>query len=259
MIDYHCHILPGIDDGPSTLDESIQMARLLSEAGFTSVYCTPHLIRNLYDASHADVQRSIKTLQAELDRKGIALRLLAGREYYLDNHCHEYLNDLMPLEGTRYLLIEIPSGSHQSMILDIITAIMRKGFIPMIAHPERCRILANHQSHKIPKSLGFFSRNTIRGRIEQEYSYYRIDLLDWLFGCECGFQCNVGSFAGMYGRSIREGAKRFWQQKVYTHYGTDAHSTEFLVKLTSEMRKTKSLTYSYLHSHRAGRLQAALI
>ncbi|NTV68219.1 MAG: phosphoesterase, partial [Chlorobaculum sp.] len=194
MTDYHCHILPGIDDGASTLDESIQMARLLAEAGFNSVHCTPHLIKHLYDASNAAVQRSIKELQAALDRKGIALKLLAGREYCMDNHFHEYLDDLMPLEGTRYLLIEIPSGSYQGMILETITAIRRKGLIPMIAHPERCRLLDEHQHHKIPKSLGFFRRNTIRGRIELEYSYQQIGLLDWLSGIECCFQGNVGSF-----------------------------------------------------------------
>lgn len=259
MIDYHCHILPGIDDGPSTLDESVQMARLLSEAGFTSVYCTPHRIWNLYDASNAAVQRAITSLQTELDRKGIALRLLAGREYCVDNHFHEYLDDLIPLEGTRFLLIEIPSGSRQSVVLEAMAAIMRKGFTPMIAHPERCRILTSHQHHKIPKSLGFFRRSTIRGRMELEYSYQHIDLLDWLLGCECGFQGNVGSFAGLYGRAIRDGAKHLWQQRLYTHFGTDAHSSEFLVKLTGELRKTKSLTSSCLKGlQRAGLAQAAL-
>lgn len=137
MIDYHCHLLPGIDDGPSTLDESIQMAKLLSESGFSSVYCTPHLIRHVHDASNTAVQQSLKELQAALDRRGIALRLQAGREYYMDNHFQKYLNDPMPLEGTRYLLIEIPSDSHEDMVLEIITAIRRKGLTPMIAHPER--------------------------------------------------------------------------------------------------------------------------
>ena len=235
------------------------MARLLAEAGFNSVHCTPHLIKHLYDASNATVQRSIRELQTALDRKGITLKLLAGREYCMDNHFHEYLDDLLPLEGTRYLLIEIPSGSYQGMILETITAIRRKGLIPMIAHPERCRLLDEHQNHKIPKSLGFFRRNTIRGRMALEYSYQQIGLLDWLSGIECGFQGNAGSFAGMAGRSAQESAKRFWQHKIYTHYGTDAHTPEFLEKLVRKIRDKKHLSFSWReHIYNAYCFQVAL-
>ena len=258
MVDYHAHLLPGLDDGPSTLDESIQMARLLAAAGFTTVYCTPHLIKDRYEATNAEVRQSVKELQTALDRRGIALRLLAAREYFMDNHFHEYLNDPMPLEGTRYLLIEIPSDSHEEMVLEIITSIRRKGLTPMIAHPERCQMLTSHRNHKIPKSLGFFRRNTIRGRLELEYSYQHRELLDWLSGFECGFQGNAGSFAGMYGRPIQERAKHFWQQSVYTHFGTDAHSPEFLVKLASKIRKNKSLASLYPH-HKSGQIQTAVV
>ncbi len=259
MTDYHCHILPGVDDGSSSLDESIQMARLLVEAGFNSVHCTPHLIKNLYDASNATVLRSIRELQTALNRKGIALKLLAGREYCMDNHFHEYLDDLLPLEGTRYLLIEIPSGSYQGMILETVTAIRHKGYIPMIAHPERCRLFDEHKNHKTPKLLGFFKRNTIRGRMELEYSYQQFGLLDWLSGIECGFQGNAGSFAGMAGRSAQEAAKRFWQHKIYTHYGTDAHTPEFLEKLVRQIRDKKQRSFSWrANTHNADRIELAL-
>ena len=259
MTDYHCHILPGIDDGASTLDESIQMARLLAGSGFDSVYCTPHLIKHQYDASNTSVLRSMRELQTALDRKGIALRLLAGREYCMDNHFQEYLEDLLPLEGTRYLLIEIPSCSYQGMILETITAIRRKGLIPMIAHPERCRLLDERQHHKIPKSLGFFSRNSIRGRMALEYSYQQIGLLDWLSGIECGFQGNVGSIMGMAGRSAQESAIKFRRQNIYTHYGTDAHTPEFLEKFVGKMRNHKYLYNSYRENiHNAELAPAAL-
>lgn len=249
MTDYHSHLLPGIDDGPSTLKESIQMAKLLSAIGFTSVYCTPHLIKNLYDVSNTAVRQSIKELQSEIDRQGISLRLLAGREYCLDNHFLEYLSDLMPLEGTSYLLVEIPSGTYQGMALESFAAILRKGLTPMIAHPERCRILSDHQKHNIPKSLSFFRRNTILGKMALEYSYQHIELLDWLLSIDCAFQCNIGSFSGSYGRSIQTAAKRFWNQKISTHFGTDAHSPEFLEKLAIQLKNNKSHVNSYMHSN----------
>jgi protein-tyrosine phosphatase len=260
MTDYHCHILPGLDDGPSTLDESIQMARLLSEAGFTSVYCTPHLIRNVYDASNTAVRLSIKALQNALDRQGIALRLLEGREYCMDNHFLEYLSDLMPLEETGYLLVEIPPDSYQGMVLEAIAAITRKGLTPMIAHPERCRILTGHKNHKIPKSLGFFGRNSIRGRFALEYSYQHIELLDWLLSVECGFQCNISSFSGSYGRQIQDEAANLWQQGIYTHIGTDAHSSEFLAQFNRQISNKKSITAACMQNiHNSARIKKALV
>jgi protein-tyrosine phosphatase len=240
MIDYHCHILPGIDDGPSTLDESIQMAKLLSAAGYRTVYCTPHKVKYLFDKSNEAVYLSIKDMQRELYRQGIPLRLLAGREYILDNHFLEYINDLMPLEGTSYLLIEIPSGSYQGMILDSITAILHKGLTPMIAHPERCRILTDQRNSKIPKSLSFFKRNSIYGKMLLEYSYQHIDLLEWLLNIDCAFQCNAGSLSGTYGRSVQKAAQRFLNNGMYTHFGTDAHDTFFLEKLNINLKHVKS-------------------
>jgi protein-tyrosine phosphatase len=245
MTDYHCHILPGLDDGPSTIDESIQMARLLSKAGFAAVYCTPHLIKNEYEASHTTVLQSIDELQAAINRHGISLRLLSGREYCIDNHFSEYLNELTPLEGTRYLLIEISSSANQGMIIDAINAVIRKGFTPMIAHPERCRILTQGQNPVTSKSQGIFKRNTIPGRIALERSYRHIELLDWLTGIECAFQCNVTSLAGAYGRSIQAAANQLLNQGIYTHFGTDAHSPEGLENLFNYIHTLKSRLYPH--------------
>jgi protein-tyrosine phosphatase len=249
VIDFHCHILPGIDDGPSTLDESIQMAKLLSAAGYSTVYCTPHMVKNLYDRSNGVVYRSIKDMQRELYRQGIPLRLLAGREYILDNYFLEYINDLMPLEGTSYLLIEIPSGSYQGMIFESIKAVLNKGLTPMIAHPERCRILTDQQYNKIPKAISIFKRNTIYAKMLLEYSYQHVDLLDWLLNIDCAFQCNAGSLSGNYGRSVQKAAQRFLNNGMYTHFGTDAHNSVFLEKLNINLKHvntSKSKMYSSL-------------
>jgi protein-tyrosine phosphatase len=248
MIDYHAHLLPGLDDGPSTLDESIQMSRLLVASGFNTVYCTPHLIKHRYDASNATVRQSVRELQTTLDRCGIALKLLAGREYRMDNHFHEYLGNLMPLEGSNYLLIEIPPDSYQGMVLDAIAAITRKGLTPMIAHPERCQMLAEYNSRIIPRALGFFRRNSIRDRIALEYSYQQIDLLDWLVSVGCCFQCNIGSIEGVYGNAIQTGATHLWKQGIYTHFGTDAHSAEFLARFNSPTKTNISITASYMQN-----------
>lgn len=245
MIDYHCHILPGIDDGPSNVDESIQMARLLSESGFTSVYCTPHKTKFIYEKSENDIRKAVKDLQKQLHYQEIPLRLLAGREYCMDNFFLEYINDLMPLEGTDYVLIEIPSGSYQGMVVESITAILRQGLTPMIAHPERCLSLTDNQKHKIPKSLSFLKRNTITARMALEYSYQKFDLLEWLSGVDCAFQCNIGSLLDAYGHSVKKKATRLLNTGIYSHFGTDAHSARFLEKLSTKLININSTTQAY--------------
>src|SRR5665647_989200 len=93
MIDWHCHILPGLDDGPADIEKSLAMARLLAARGFATVYCTPHLIRGCYDATNDEVRRSLKELQQAITANGIPLALLAGREYYLDEFLPSALED----------------------------------------------------------------------------------------------------------------------------------------------------------------------
>jgi protein-tyrosine phosphatase len=226
--DYHCHLLPGIDDGPQTIDESIRMSKLLSNAGYAAVHCTPHLIKTLYDADNHTVRHAIKALQQKLDEEGIPLHLLSGREYYLDNHFHEFLEDLMPLEGTNYLLIEFPPDTYPGMIQDTFSAILRKGLIPMVAHPERYCSLNDHQEKK---TFGIFHRKHRSERIKPDNICKQTELLEHLSSINCAFQCNLGSFIGAYGKTIQETAMRLRAQGICTHYGTDAHSPEILEKI----------------------------
>ena len=73
MIDWHCHILPELDDGASSIEESLAMARLLAAAGYTHVCCTPHRLRGMYDTPPAAMREGVVRLQAKLDGEGVAL------------------------------------------------------------------------------------------------------------------------------------------------------------------------------------------
>ncbi|MRR34481.1 hypothetical protein EG829_07235, partial [bacterium] len=81
-IDCHSHLLPGIDDGAADLGEALAIARVLAEAGFGEVHCTPHSIPGAYEAAPDRIRRAVAELSRELDRAGIPLRLVAGAEYY---------------------------------------------------------------------------------------------------------------------------------------------------------------------------------
>lgn len=239
MTDYHCHLLPCIDDGPSSVTESIEMARLLSKAGYRAVYCTPHLIQGLYEADNHTVRQKIMDLQAELDLEGIELKLLYGREYFLDNNFKNYISDLMPLENTKYLLIEIPPKTYPGMVQDTLSLIMRHNLIPLLAHPERCELFHERQMREQPKKINHLKnrlQNLFRPSFDKYRSTYYIEetdnkLLNWLIENKCGFQSNLPSFKGIYGEHIQATALLLDRLGVYTHSGTDAHTTESLKNL----------------------------
>ena len=83
MIDFHCHILPGIDDGCRDLDESLVLAQVLVAAGFKEVFCTPHCIHGVYDNTPSSVRAAVDQLQQQVIREGIPLKLHSGMEYCL--------------------------------------------------------------------------------------------------------------------------------------------------------------------------------
>jgi len=227
LIDFHSHILPGIDDGPDHIDDSVAMAAALRDAGFTKVYCTPHLIKGSYEADNQAVRTSVATLQTRLNQENITLELLPGREYYLDEYLSGYLKDPLLLGDTRYVMIEIPSHSTAEFVKDTLFKIACGRHIPMIAHPERCGLLAIPQKRETSSWLRFSKpKHKIPGA-----KPYEPVLLDYLKDLGCAFQGNLGSFEGWYGSDIRRTAKHFQQQGILTHYGTDAHSIRGIINL----------------------------
>ena len=232
--DYHCHLLPGIDDGPSTMDESVELARAFHGAGYTTVFCTPHLVKGSFDTDNATVGTVRAALQAELTRRQIDLRLLPGREYYLDEFFMEYLQDPQPLGNSRFLLIEVPDYAPAEFVKEACYRIKCSGHVPMIAHPERCVLFALPKQKResvLDKALGsIFTRgekNNFKTRALNAGGATN-ELLDYLRDIGCAFQGNLGSFFGMYGERVRKAADGLQEIQLYTHFGTDVHALENL-------------------------------
>jgi len=218
-VDWHCHLLPGLDDGPATMDDSVAMAVALRKAGFASVYCTPHLIKGGFDADNEAVRTAVAALQKRLNAENINLELFPGREYYLDEFLPDYLKDPLPLGDTRFLMIEIPNYTPDQLARETCFRIKRSGFIPLIAHPERCSLFAPPEKRETAWFRFFNSQRKAEGSKPKELS-----LLDYLKDLGCAFQANLGSFAGWYGPQVQQTANSLKEKKVYTHFGTDLHS-----------------------------------
>ena len=231
MFDYHSHILPAIDDGPEDIEESVEMAAALRKSGYDTIYCTPHLIKGSYEAGNDDVIAAIAKLQKKLIAKNINIKLIPGREYYMDEYLFDYLKKPMPLGETNYIMVEIPNHIPRSFAKDACFRIKLMGFIPMIAHPERNKLFYRSQRKKSLSEnlLGLFFK-------DDGLSAKETTLLNYLKNIGCAFQANLGSFIGWYGERASITAHYLKKKNVYTHYGTDTHSLN-AVKLLVENRK----------------------
>jgi protein-tyrosine phosphatase len=153
-------------------------------------------------------------LQARLKDENIDLRLLPGREYYLDEFLFDYLKDPLPLGETKYIMLEIPNHIAPEFVKEACFRIKRSGFIPMIAHPERCSLFGMLQKQA----------NAWLNLFNSELKIENSKLLTYLISLGCAFQANLGSFAGWYGSQVQQVANRLKKTDIYTHFGTDAHN-----------------------------------
>jgi protein-tyrosine phosphatase len=148
MIDLHTHLLPGIDDGSKSMEQSLEMARIAVDDGITVMACTPHIYPGLYMNDAAGITAGRDKLQRHLDESGINLRLVVGADAHL---VPELLSGLQSgrvptLNNSRYFLLEpshhIAVPNFDSAVFEIMVA----GYMPIITHPERLTWIEDHYS-----------------------------------------------------------------------------------------------------------------
>lgn len=146
MIDLHCHILPGIDDGSPDLETSLAMARIAVADGITTLACTPHIYPGLYENTGDGIRRGVAQLQAALDEAGIALRLTCGADAHLAPDLPAKLRsgDAPSLGDTRYFLLEPPHHVAPPRFAEFVFNLIAAGYVPLITHPERLTWIEDH-------------------------------------------------------------------------------------------------------------------
>lgn len=149
MIDTHSHVLPGIDDGAKTFDASIEMLRRAEKAGVTDIILTPHYLRGTkYATGNVKKWELYQELKQRAVEAGLKVKLYLGNEIYIDEKLPEMLagyvgekNDLAyeisTLNSTKYVLVELPVRSEDKSAKTTLATIIKMGFVPIIAHPER--------------------------------------------------------------------------------------------------------------------------
>lgn len=139
MIDIHCHILPGIDDGAKDIEESLEMARLAVNEGITKIINTSHYHPDFdYEKGEILIERA-KDFNNILKENNIDLEILIGNELYYSSDLLEYIDskEFYTLNNSRYLLIEFSQSNFPKNIVDIVYELKIRGYIPILAHVER--------------------------------------------------------------------------------------------------------------------------
>ena len=140
MIDLHNHILPGLDDGPRSIEESIAMAKAAVADGIRAIVCTPHWVRGTHPNTRAVIIRKTRELNYELKRQNIPLAVRPGAELRLDLSLIDGVSSgkLMTLNDTgHYVLIELPDVFPAERLEGFLWELINRNITPILAHPER--------------------------------------------------------------------------------------------------------------------------
>jgi len=139
MIDLHSHILPGIDDGAKTIDDSVEMARIAAANGTTVIAATPHVIEGSWLPQWSTIQKLCAELAQELKREKIALTIIPGAEVALNMDILSLIKGPGPycINGGRYMLVELPATHIPHYTDEFFFTLQARGISPILAHPER--------------------------------------------------------------------------------------------------------------------------
>ena len=196
MIDLHCHILPGVDDGAADMATAIDMAKAFVSDGVTVVACTPHILPGLYHNSGPQIRQATAQLQRVITERGIPLQLVSGA----DNHVvPEFLEELrsgklLSLADTRYVLVEPPHHVAPPRLEELFFSLVAGQYVPILTHPERLTWISSNYA-----------------------------ALTRLNAAGVWFQITAGSLTGDFGRNARYWAERLLDEGRVHLLATDAH------------------------------------
>lgn len=140
MTDLHNHIIPCLDDGPATLEESLEMARIAANDGIKTIVATPHCNNGLYKNGIEKIIKGVKQFNLSLKQEGIPLKVLPGAELYIDFNLLKSIKEKKAMtvnNNMRYIMLELPTFGAPQHLSEFIWELKVSGITPIFAHPER--------------------------------------------------------------------------------------------------------------------------
>ena len=214
MIDIHCHIVYGVDDGSYSKSESLRMAQIAVRSGITDIIATPHSIPGMFENyAGEELDAAFSRLKRLIEENDLAerLRIRRGMEVFADDETIERFENgrLLTLAGTDYMLIECEFGEDPGYFGEILEELRRRGVHPVIAHPERY----------------YFAQDEVQ---------YLLDYVDM----GCALQLDSGSVTGFFGGRSQRTAFKLLDIGAVQLIGSDAHDSE---QRTPDMREAADI------------------
>ncbi len=211
LVDIHSHLLPGIDDGVKTVEETIYILKKLKNIGYKKVITTPHVMSDHYPNSNEDIISKLNETNDIIQKHNIGIKLQAAAEYYLDENLLDKLSKQEELLsfGDKYILFETSFLNKPVFLEEAIFNMNAQGYQPILAHPERYTYLLSNQI-----------------------------LLDKLKSMNLFFQMNMLSLTGYYSPEVKKFAIYLLKSNMIDFIGTDCHNAlqanEIATKINSK-------------------------
>lgn len=206
--DMHSHLIPGIDDGAQTIDDSIELITRLKQLGYNRLVTTPHIKVDHYANTPSTILSGLAEVKEALEQRGIDMQVHAAAEYYIDDYFMQLLDTEQLLTVWKNeVLVELSFMFEPVQLGDIIFKLTSKGYQPIMAHPER-------------------------------YAYYHHDLdkYEELKNRGCYLQMNLNSLTGYYGKPAKTVAEKLFNMGMYDYVGSDMHHNKHADVLESITR-----------------------
>ncbi len=212
MIDIHSHLLPGVDDGVKTFEESVEIIKNLSYRGVSDIIITPHYIT---ETTWTSPRQKNRLIFAKLQERAseIPVNLYLGNEIYIDRSIDQLLKkyEISSLADSKFLLVELPISGEFDDYESILTDLLLKGYRVILAHPERY-----HTIQKNPKIIERLHENGVL------------------------FQCNLGSILGQYGHKPQKLVKKLAKANLIFCFGSDIHHIRDYSEINKAQKKLEN-------------------
>jgi len=228
-VDMHNHILPGIDDGSQSVDQSIELIKGLNRMGFDKFICTPHIIEGVHPNTLSTIEKSKDLLVKELKKIPNSPEIFHAAEHMVDDGIEKLIgsNELCVMPGG-YVLIEMSYLQESRALFKTILDIQNLGYKPILAHPER-----------------------------YNYYHYNFNMYKQIKDVGCMLQLNLLSISRYYGVEVKSAALTMIKSGMYDFVGTDTHHQRHLVALEEvvakypvrDLLKTCNIINSSLQDH----------
>lgn len=207
-IDIHSHLLPGIDDGAKTFEDTLRLTKALQSFGVIQFVTTPHIIQHVWENTHEQIMDTKNNTVIELTKNNIQLPFQAAAEYLMDDQFVRLFQskELLTLKDN-YVLVEMSYINAPIQLYSILFDLQVAGYIPVLAHPER-------------------------------YLFYHNNFNEFakLKKAGCLFQLNLLAVVGYYGGNIAKIAEQLLQKGMYDFVGSDVHHDNHIAAFDQKIK-----------------------